>query len=100
MDIHSNDTALVITDPQNDFLSPDGVTLGLVGRSVEENRTVEHLDQLLEDGFEVHVVKDATAGPQGPELGDGYASALTNFGFIANGVVATDEAITAIRAAA
>ena len=26
MDITSQDTALVITDPQNDFLSPSGVT--------------------------------------------------------------------------
>ena len=27
-------TALVVTDPQNDFLSPDGVTWGVVGKSV------------------------------------------------------------------
>ncbi len=27
-------TALVITDPQNDFLSPEGVTWELVGESV------------------------------------------------------------------
>ena len=33
-------TALVITDPQNDFLSPEGVTWGVVGKSVEENHTV------------------------------------------------------------
>ena len=26
-------TALVITDPQNDFLSPDGVTWGVVGNT-------------------------------------------------------------------
>ena len=25
-------TAIVITDPQNDFLSPDGVTWGVVGQ--------------------------------------------------------------------
>ncbi len=30
-------TALVITDPQNDFLSPEGVTWELVGESVTEN---------------------------------------------------------------
>ena len=39
--------ALVVTDPQNDFLSPDGVTWGLVGESVKENKTVEHIDQLF-----------------------------------------------------
>ncbi len=27
------DTALVLTDPQNDFLSPDGITWGVVGKS-------------------------------------------------------------------
>ena len=40
-------TALVITDPQNDFLSPDGVTWGVVGKSVTENNTVENIDTLL-----------------------------------------------------
>jgi nicotinamidase-related amidase len=40
-------TGLVITDPQNDFLSPDGVTWELVGDSVTNNGTVEHLEQLL-----------------------------------------------------
>lgn len=218
MDIDRKDTALVITDPQNDFLSPQGVTWGLVGKSVAENHTVEHLEQLLaaaqgaglgvfvsphyyyptdrgwefggtvermmhdidmfsragaldldgfegsgadwldrlkpylngaativasphkvygpqsndlalqlrkrridkvilagmsanlcveahlrhllEGGFEVHVVKDATAGPQHPELGDGYASALTNFGFLASGVITTDEVVASLQAAA
>ncbi len=38
------DTALVITDPQNDFLSPDGVTWELVGKSVEANSTVENIE--------------------------------------------------------
>jgi nicotinamidase-related amidase len=214
MDIDRKDTALVITDPQNDFLSPDGVTWGLVGDSVTENRTVEHIDelveaakragvgvfvsphyyyptdggwqfggtienvmheidmfarrdalsldgfagsgadwlerfkpwltdgetviasphkvyspatndlslqlrkrgidrivlagmsanlcveahlrQLLEDGFEVVVVKDATAGARHPDLGDGYESALRNFGYLASGVLTTDEAVVAI----
>ncbi|UCF69568.1 MAG: cysteine hydrolase [Acidobacteriota bacterium] len=40
-------TALVITDPQNDFLSPKGVTWGVVGESVIENRTVENLEVLF-----------------------------------------------------
>ena len=34
-------TALVVTDPQIDFLSEDGVTWGLVGNSVTANKTVE-----------------------------------------------------------
>ncbi len=39
--------ALVVTDPQNDFLSEKGVTWGVVGESVTENGTVEHIDQLF-----------------------------------------------------
>ena len=214
MDMDPGDTAVVITDPQNDFLSPDGVTWGLVGASVEENNTVAnieslmkaakaggyrvfisphyyyptdkgwqfggaveemmhdidmfersgalsldgfagsgadwleqykryiedgetiiasphklygpesndlslqmrkrgvdkvvlggmsanlcteaHMRQLLEDGFEVAVVKDATAAAQHPELGDGYAAATINFAFIANAVLTTDEAVEAM----
>ena len=51
-----------------------------------------HLRELLEQGFEVAVVKDATAAAQIPE-GDGYLSALINFRFIANAVWTTDEAV-------
>ncbi len=215
--INSKTTALVITDPQNDFLSPDGVTWGVVGESVTENNTVEHIEalfkaakengipifisphyyyptdhgwkfegtleklmhqikmfdrkgplslegfrgsgadwlerykyiiedgetvitsphkvygpetndlvlqlrkrgidrvilggmsanlcveahmrELLEQGFEVTVVKDATAAAKIPELGDGYTTALTNFGFMANAVVTTGEAVEAMRQA-
>ena len=211
---NTNDTALVLTDPQNDFLSPDGVTWELVGKSVEENQTVEHIEQLLkaakdngyevfvsahyyypsddgwkfggavenlmheinmfhregpltmegfegsgadfleqfkpyledgktiivsphklygpesndlalqlrkrgiskvllagmsanlcveahlreltEEGFEIAVVKDATAAANHPEIGDGYPGAVINFGFIAKDVVTTDEAVAAM----
>ena len=212
---NSKNTALVITDPQNDFLSPKGVTWGIVGKSVTENKTVEHIEalfkaakkngypvfisphyyyptdhgwkfegtlekvmhdihmfdrkgalnlegfegsgadwlaiykpyindgetivvsphkvygpetndlvlqlrkrgidtvilggmsanlcveshlrELLEQGFEVIVVKDATAAAVTPELGDGYQSALTNYGFIANEVVTTNEAVKRMK---
>ena len=215
MEIGAQDTALVITDPQNDFLSEHGVTWELVGDSVKENGTVEHLEQLfkaakansydvfisphyyyptdhgwefggtvekmmhdihmfdrsgplsldgfegsgadwlpvytkyindgktvvasphkvygpesndlvlqlrkrgkskvllggmsanlcveahlrefLEQGFEVTVVKDATAGARHPELGDGYQNALSNFGYLANGLISTEEAVQAMR---
>ncbi len=215
MRIDTTNTALVVTDPQNDFLSPDGVTWGIVGDSVIENNTVpniealfqmakdndipvfisphyyypsdhkwkfegtlekmmheihmfdrkgaldlegfdgsgadwlerykpyiedgetivasphkvygpetndlilqlrkrgidrvilagmsanlcveSHLRELLEQGFEVIVVKDATAAAKTPELGDGYATAVTNFGFLANRVVETKELVDEIR---
>lgn len=40
-------TALLITDPQNDFLSPKGVTWGMVGKNVTENNTVENIETLF-----------------------------------------------------
>lgn len=58
--------------------------------------TEAHMRQLLEDGFEVAVVKDATAAAQHPELGDGYAAATINCAFIANAVLTTDEAVEAM----
>ena len=47
MDIVNGRTALLITDPQNDFLSPDGVAWGVVGKSVEANNTVENIENLF-----------------------------------------------------
>ena len=47
MEIDLERTALVVTDPQNDFLSPKGVMWGVVGESVTENKTVEHIEQLF-----------------------------------------------------
>lgn len=59
MDIVPEQTALVVTDPQNDFLSPNGVAWGVVGESVTENDTVKHLDTLFrtakESGIQVFV---------------------------------------------
>ena len=47
MEIVEGRTALLITDPQNDFLSPDGVAWGVVGKNVTENNTVENIETLL-----------------------------------------------------
>ena len=52
-----------------------------------------HLREFLEQGYEVAVVKDATAGAMLPE-GDGYLAAIINFRYIANAVWSTDEAIS------
>ena len=40
-------TALVVTDPQNDFLSPEGATWGLVRENVIENGTIENIERLF-----------------------------------------------------
>jgi nicotinamidase-related amidase len=62
------------------------------------NMCVEsHLRELLEQGFEVAVVKDATAGPRHPEWGDGYQAAIINYRFLAHAVLSTDEAVEGMR---
>lgn len=52
-----------------------------------------HLREFVEQGFEVAVVKDATAAPRAPE-GDGYLAALINFRFIAHALWTTKQAIS------
>lgn len=47
-EVEPGKTAIVITDPQNDFLSPEGVTWGVVGQSITENGTVENIGSLFE----------------------------------------------------
>lgn len=54
-----------------------------------------HMRELLEQGFEVAVVQDATAAPQVPD-GDGYQAALVNFRFLANAVWTTEEVMKAL----
>ena len=61
--------------------------------------TESHMRELLEDGFEVAVVRDATAAAMLPE-GDGYLAALINFRYMANAVWSTEEAQAQIKAAA
>ncbi len=59
MDINKNDTAVLVTDPQNDFLSENGVVWQLVGDSVRENKTVENIERLIQvaksNGYEVFI---------------------------------------------
>ena len=57
-----------------------------------------HLYELLEQGYEVAVVRDATAAAQIPE-GDGYLAALINYRMVANGVWWTDDAVKRIASA-
>ena len=62
----------------------EGGPFALVGQSVQA--------LLIEQGFEVTVVKDATAGPKLPE-GDGYLAALVNYRLVANDLWTTDEVV-------
>jgi nicotinamidase-related amidase len=56
-----------------------------------------HLREFLEQGFEVAVVRDATAGPRHPVWGDGYQAAMINCQFLAHAVLSTDEAVDRMR---
>ena len=68
MEIDPERTALVITDPQNDFLSPDGATWGVVGTSVTENNTVANIEALLKAAKETGVHLAALLLPHGSRL--------------------------------
>ncbi len=47
--------AIVITDPQNDFLSPNGATWGVVGASVTANNTVNNIEDLFKIAKEKNI---------------------------------------------
>ena len=83
----SNDLALQLRKRGIDKVVLAGMSANLCVES--------HMRELLEQGFEVAVVKDATAAAKLPEL-DGYQSALVNFRFMANTVWTTDEAVRAL----
>ncbi len=100
-----NDGATVVTSPHkvygpetNDLvlqLRKRGIDKVILGGMSANLCTESHMRELLEQGFEVAVVSDATAAAQ-VEEGDGYAAALVNFRFIANTVWTTREAVNAI----
>lgn len=99
---HIHDGQTVIASPHkivgpesNDLvlqLRKRGITQVILA-GMAANLCVEgHLRELIEQGFEVAVVKDATAGPRLPEC-DGYLAALVNFQFLASAVWTTSEAV-------
>ncbi|WP_335869044.1 cysteine hydrolase [Bacillus sp. 2205SS5-2] len=50
-----NNTALVVTDPQNDFLSENGVAWPLVEKSVKNQGTIGHLVQLFQEAKKMSI---------------------------------------------
>jgi biuret amidohydrolase len=95
-----NDGSTVIASPHK-LYGPEVNDLVLQVRKRHVNKVIlagmsanlcieSHMRYLLEQGFEVSVVKDATAAFQLPGL-DGYAAALINFQMIANAVMTTEE---------
>lgn len=102
-----DDGQTIVTNPHKVY-GPESNDLALQLRKRGINKVIlagmsanlcveAHMRQLTEDGFEVAVVKDATAGPQHPELGDGYAAALINFAYIASQVLTTEEAVAEMK---
>lgn len=84
-----NDAALQLRKLKVDQVVLAGMSANLCVES--------HMRSFLEHGFEVAVVRDATAGAKVPE-GDGYLAALINFRMMANAVWSTAEAVENIRA--
>ena len=103
-----NDGKTIVTSPHkvygndtNDLslqLRKQGVDQVILSGMSANLCTESHMRELIEQGFEVAVVKDATAAAIIPD-GDGYLAALTNFRFIANAVWSTQEAVAMIKAA-
>src|SRR6476661_2851879 len=103
---HIHDGRTVIASPHK-IVGPESndLVLQLRKRGVNQvilagmaaNLCVEgHMRELIEQGFEVAVVKDATAGPRLPE-GECYLAALVNFRFLASAVWTTAEAVTQLK---
>lgn len=74
-------------------LSKRGIGKIILGGMLANICVESHLREFLEQGFEVAMVKDATAGPRHPVWGDGYQAAVINYQFLAHAVLSTDEAV-------
>ena len=62
------------------------------------NMCVEsHMRELIEQGFEVAVVKDATAVPKHPTWSYGYTAALISYAYLAHRVLRTDEVVQVMQ---
>jgi nicotinamidase-related amidase len=77
-----------------------GVSKIVLGGMLANLCVESHLRDLLEQGFEVAIVKDATAGPRHPIWGDGYQAAMINYQFLAHAVWSTDEVVARMHPAA
>lgn len=95
-----NDGKTIVTSPHkvygndtNDLtlqLRKQGVDQVILAGMSANLCTESHMRELLEQGFEVGVVRDATAAAKLPE-GDGYQAALINFRYMANALWTTSE---------
>ncbi len=106
-DEYIEDGLTIVTSPHkvygpesNDLvlqLRKRGIDKVILGGMSANLCTESHMRELMEQGFEVAVVKDATAAAKIPE-GNGYDAALVNFRFIANTVWTTERAVVEMTA--
>ena len=104
-----NDGETVVVSPHKIYsLAQNDLNLQMRKRGVDKvilagmssNLCVQaHLYEMLELGYEVAVVRDATAGAIVPE-GDGYLAALINYRMVANAVWWTEDAVSIIQSSA
>ncbi|MWV61144.1 isochorismatase family protein [Helicobacter saguini] len=100
------DNKSVLTTPRKDFglngsnlvsrLRQYGVRQVILCGMDANTHIDSHLRDLLAEGFDVGVVRDATAGAKLPE-GDGYLAALINFRYIANELFYTSEIVPRLQ---
>lgn len=100
------DDKTILTTPRKDFgLKGSDLTMQLrisgikqvVLCGMDANTHLDsHLRDLLAEGFDVGIVRDATAGAKLPE-GDGYLAGLINFRFIANELFFTQDIVQRLQ---
>jgi biuret amidohydrolase len=103
------DANTIVTSPHKAYgASTNDVILQLRRYRIEKivlagpvgNLCVEaHMRDFIENGFEVAMVRDATAGAT-TEEGDGYQAALVNWRFLAHALWSTSETVSLIEKAA
>jgi nicotinamidase-related amidase len=101
-----SDKNTIITSPHKAYsASTNDMVLQLRRYRIEQiilagpvgNLCVEaHMRDFIEQGFEIAMVRDATAGARNEE-GDGYEAALINWRFLAHALWSTTEAVRRIE---
>jgi nicotinamidase-related amidase len=102
------DGQTIVTSPHKAYsASTNDLVLQLRRRKIAKivlagpvgNLCVEaHMRDFVENGFEVAMVRDATAGAKN-EYGNGYDAALINWRFMAHAMWSTDQTVGYLRAA-
>lgn len=100
------DNKTILTTPRKDFgltgsdlitqLRTNGVKQVILCGMDANTHLDSHLRDLLAEGFEVGVARDATAGAKLPE-GDGYLAGLINFRFMAHELFFTADIIQRLQ---